>query len=117
MESPPSVGVDKSPAMVNPATISADFSANLNGKARRFPAASPVTLVCILTKRHESVQNEIQDDLQFGFTKNRSPNMASLLLNEALVEAKETKSGIAIVTLDVQKAFDTVFRDRSENIG
>ena len=63
----------------------------------------------ILTSRHNHIQNEIQDDLQFGFTKNRSPSMASLLLNEAFVEAKETKTGIAVVTLDVQKAFDTVF--------
>ena len=64
----------------------------------------------IITTSNDSIQKEIQDDLHFCFTKNRSPSMASLILNEAIIEAKDTKSGIAIVTLDVKKAFDTVFR-------
>ena len=52
--------------------------------------------------------NSDQSDLQFGFTKNTSPAMASLLISEASLDAKISKSPLHIATLDSQKAFDVV---------
>ena len=48
------------------------------------------------------------NDLQFGFTIGRSPSMASLVIREALAEAKRTKSTLIVATLDARKAFDVV---------
>ena len=48
------------------------------------------------------------NDLQFGFTIGRSPSMASLIITEALAEAKRTKSMLIVATLDARKAFDVV---------
>jgi hypothetical protein len=45
--------------------------------------------------------------LQFGFTPGLSPSMAALFVTEAMIGAS-ANSPVIIVTLDVQKAFDTV---------
>ena len=50
-------------------------------------------------------------DLQYGFTKNRGPDMASLCLSEALNEASDLKINLVIVSLDTMKAFDVVPHD------
>ena len=52
--------------------------------------------------------NYTQSGLQYGFTKNLSPNMASLIITEAIVESKETKKELYICSLDARKAFDIV---------
>jgi hypothetical protein len=49
-----------------------------------------------------------QVDLQFGFTKGRSPYMATLLITEALAEARDTKREVYVCSLDARKAFDVV---------
>ena len=48
------------------------------------------------------------NDLQFGFTIGRSPSMASLVITEALAEAKRTKSMLIAATLGARKSFDVV---------
>ena len=52
--------------------------------------------------------NRDTSGLQCGFTAGRSPSMASLIVTEAIVEAKEKKEDLFIVTLDARKAFDVV---------
>ena len=47
-------------------------------------------------------------DLQFSFTKGRSPNQATIILSELLAEAKEAKKPLLVATLDIQKAFDVI---------
>ena len=47
-------------------------------------------------------------NLQFGFTKDSSPAMATLCLTEAAAEAKDTGHHLYVATLDAQKAFDVV---------
>ena len=52
--------------------------------------------------------NKDQSELQFGFTKNTSPNIAALIMSEAILDAKRNNSHLHIATLDSQKAFDVV---------
>ena len=52
--------------------------------------------------------NSNQSDLQFGFTKNTSPTIASFIMSEASLDAKRNNSHLHIATLDSQKAFDVV---------
>lgn len=52
--------------------------------------------------------NANQSELQYGFTKGLSPTMASLLVSEAIVDAKRDGRPLFIATLDTQKAFDVV---------
>ena len=49
-----------------------------------------------------------QSNLQFGFTKVLSPNMAALLVTEEKAEAFQNKDQLCLATLDTQKAFDVV---------
>ena len=49
-----------------------------------------------------------QADTQFGFTKGRSPYMASLLITEAAVDAMENSRELYVCSLDARKAFDVV---------
>ena len=49
-----------------------------------------------------------QSDLQFGFTKNFSPTMSSLIGPEVINESRMEGKPLCIVTVDSQKAFDTV---------
>ena len=50
-------------------------------------------------------------DMEFGFTENRYPGFATLLLNEELSEERDTKTPLFVGTLDMQKAFDVVPHD------
>ena len=49
-----------------------------------------------------------QNKLQFGFSKNRSPSMCSLILTEAASEARATKTPLGTASEDARKAFDVV---------
>ena len=48
------------------------------------------------------------NDLQFGFTRKRSPSMASLIITEAIAEAKATRSPLYLISIDARKAFPVV---------
>ncbi len=52
-----------------------------------------------------------QSPLQFGFTSGLSPTMASLILSEAIVDARENHKDLYVATLDTQKAFDVVHHE------
>ena len=52
-----------------------------------------------------------QHGLQYGFTKGRAPNKASLGLTEVHAEAGELGLSALIGTIDAQKAFDVVSHD------
>ncbi|MES9903995.1 MAG: reverse transcriptase family protein, partial [Sedimenticola sp.] len=74
-----------------------------------------ITITSIFGKLFETVLlqkmttlNANQSELQFGFTKGLSPNMASLLLSESIVESQAAKCPLYVATLDSQKAFDVV---------
>ena len=62
----------------------------------------------ILVKSH--IENPTHN-LQFGFTKGRGPDMASLCLSEALNQAADLKQPLIIISLDTMKAFDVVPHD------
>ena len=61
----------------------------------------------VLLQRLPSMNSE-QSNLQFGFTKNTSPTIASFIMSEASLDAKRNNSHLHIATLDSQKAFDVV---------
>ena len=56
----------------------------------------------------ESVINRQINELQYGFTKDMSPSMASLIITEAIANAKTEKQPLFIISLDARKAFDVV---------
>ena len=58
---------------------------------------------------YEPTINCDQNDLQFGFTRNLSPFMASLIITEALAEAHDTMTELYACSLDARKAFDVVY--------
>jgi hypothetical protein len=51
---------------------------------------------------------EQQSDMQYGFTSGLSPKMASVIVHECIINARESKELTFICTLDAVKAFDTV---------
>ena len=61
----------------------------------------------ILERKTTEMAQE-QHPLQFGFTKDKSPMMASLLCTEAIAEGMDNKTPIYLAALDSQKAFDVV---------
>ena len=75
-----------------------------------------ITVTPILGKLFEKLvllrlleyMNVEQSDLQFGFTKNLSPTMSSLICSEVINESRMEGKPLYIVTIDSQKAFDTV---------
>ena len=67
-------------------------------------------IIC-LDMELEETANSTTSDLQFGFTRERSPSMASLLITEALAEAKYLKTPLFVASLDARKAFDVVVQD------
>ena len=75
-----------------------------------------ITIPSVIVKLIESIIKEVegstlmenQNGLQFGFTKGLSPVMASLLVTEALAEAKHKKQSLFVGSLDARKAFDVV---------
>ena len=70
-----------------------------------------VELICLRLEMEHLIDKNT-NDLQFGFTKCRSPSMASLLITESIAEAMQEKQGLYIASLDARKAFDVV----SQNI-
>ena len=52
-----------------------------------------------------------QCPLQRGFTKGVSPTYAALLVEEAINEARDLGTPLAVATLDAEKAFDLVWHD------
>lgn len=76
--------------------------------------ARGITITSQLGKLVEAHIKEVQplpksqNKLQFGFTKECSPEMTSLCLTEAIAEADDLKIPIYIASLDAQKAFDVV---------
>ena len=56
----------------------------------------------------ESLIHKETNDLQFGFSTGRSPSMASLLITEAIAEARDCKLPLYVASLDARKAFDVV---------
>ena len=67
-------------------------------------------ILCIdlgLEETIHCIQEEISCQ-QVGFTKNRSPSMASLVITETIAEAKYMKILLYVASLDARKAFDVV---------
>ena len=85
-------------------------SARLPDSYRRITVAS--TIGKIVEKdmlKHTKPRSKIeQSNMQFGFTENCSPTICSLLVTEAIAEARDTKSSLYISFLDSSKAFDVV---------
>ena len=74
-----------------------------------------ITIAPIITKVLETVclESGLSTDiktngLQFGFAIGKSPSMATLLVTEAIAEAKASRTPLYIATLDARKAFDVV---------
>ena len=57
---------------------------------------------------NDSIINSNISYLQCGFTKNRSPSYATLMITEAIADAKENKTPLYLISLDARKAFDVV---------
>ena len=78
---------------------------------RHFENYRGITISSVLGKLFETVilnrLHQLNAD-QSRFTKGLSPSMASLLLSEAVLDAKMCNRPIYIATLDAQKAFDVV---------
>ena len=60
-----------------------------------------------MTENESTIGSQISS-LQFGFTRNRSPGMASLLVTESIANAKADKTPLYVISLDARKAFDVV---------
>jgi hypothetical protein len=73
-----------------------------------------ITITSVLGKALENIildrmsPHQSQSQLQFGFTKGKSPLMAALLSSEVIAEGLDTKRPTYIAALDAQKAFDVV---------
>ena len=95
------------------------FSMPKKGKDPKNPAGHRgITITSVLSKileavfknRHEETALPMQENLQFGFTQGYSPLMATLVVTEAIGEAKRLNRILNIVSVDVRKAFDVVDR-------
>ncbi len=64
-------------------------------------------MICMSLGLEEAISSTISD-LQFGFSKGRSPTMASLLITESILEARSKKLPLYVASLDARKAFDVV---------
>jgi hypothetical protein len=62
----------------------------------------------LIKKFGQEDMNYQQSGLQYGFTAHRSPCMASLIITEAVAEAREQKKELFICSIDARKAFDIV---------
>lgn len=87
-----------------------DKAINIPGNFRGITIISIIAKILdIIRTTHQKVAiPEDRLDVQFGFTEDRAPAHATLLLNEAIAEARDTKSPLYIASLDIQKAFDVV---------
>ena len=63
--------------------------------------------ICMEDNLKEEIDG-LQSDLQVGFTNNRSPSMASLIITEAIADSRKSKRPLVITSLDARKAFDVV---------
>ena len=79
-----------------------------------------ITISSIFTKILENIiankelrylTDSSSNNLQVGFTRERSPVMASLLITEAIADAKTSRTPLHVATLDARKAFDVVNHD------
>ena len=61
-----------------------------------------------LKEEVEEATDGICNMMQFGFTKERSPSMASLIITESIAEARSKKQELNVASLDARKAFDVV---------
>ena len=64
----------------------------------------------ILQARDTNIFNS-QHEMQYGFTRGKSPSMASLLLTEAICENLDARQPTYVAALDAQKAFDVVYQN------
>ena len=62
----------------------------------------------LLTDHQKAALDNREPDLQLGYNNGRSPNHATIMLVELIVEVKDWKAPLFIGTLDLQKAFNTV---------
>ncbi len=65
----------------------------------------------LLINRVRGLLRSIQHPLQFGFTSGLSPSMAALVCTEVLANNKDSRTDTFIATVDVSKAFDSVWHD------
>ena len=65
----------------------------------------------VAVARIRSVLRKSQHPLQYGFTTKLSPSMAALVCTEVLANNKDISRNTFIATIDVQKAFDSVWHD------
>ena len=76
----------------------------------------PISLLCIISKVLERiVYNHVSDFIfnnishqQFGFIPGCSSLQQLLMFVDILLEAKEHKTAVNVIHLDIRKAFDTV---------
>ena len=64
-----------------------------------------------LVGRIKNILRDHQHHLQFGFTEKLSPSMAALVCTEVLANNKDRSQDTYVATVDVQKAFDSVWHD------
>ena len=64
-----------------------------------------------LVGRVKNILRDHQHHLQFGFTEKLSPSMAALVYTEVLTNNKDRSQDTFVATVDVQKAFDSVWHD------
>ena len=76
-----------------------------------------IVVSLIISKAYEHIvdgrqeETDSTDDLQFGFTKDKSPTMAALVATEVQAENKDLGKPTYMASLDTQKAFDVVWQD------
>ena len=64
-----------------------------------------------LAARLKPILKPQHSKLQFGFTERCSPSNCSLLLTEAMAEAKDNGKELFIILMDAKKAFDVVWQE------
>ena len=62
----------------------------------------------IILAKHQQVAIPSTHNMQFSFTQGRAPSHATLLMSEAIAQAKDRKAPLFLATMDIQKAFDVV---------
>ena len=71
-----------------------------------------ITITPVLSKLLEHTLlariNLDQAQMQFGFTKGKTPLLAALAVTEHIAESKDSKQPLYLTALDVRKAFDVV---------
>ena len=83
----------------------------LMGNHRGITITSVLGKVHVLVARVRSTLRAQQSPLQFGFTEKLSPGMAALVCSEVLSNNKDSSRDTFVATVDVQKAFDSVWHD------